>query len=227
MLGLCLSNRLSSVAKYVREGAVFVDIGTDHALLPIYLVESGKIERAICSDVNEGPLSTARRNASERGVCEKISFFLSDGLDSVPTEGITDVAICGMGGELILDIVSRAKALFSSEILLILQPMTRQSTLRRGLFELGFDITNEDYSSDGKKHYVTMVARYTGKSRTLSDLDAVLAPSSTRVELNASRIAYLRERRKSLEKTVKGLKISGADTEKEEEILKKIDEICT
>ncbi|MBQ1260558.1 MAG: SAM-dependent methyltransferase [Clostridia bacterium] len=79
MREITLGNRLLSVARLVRQGAVFADVGTDHAYLPLYLFERGAIDRAICSDINEGPLENARANARARGYEEKIDFILTDG----------------------------------------------------------------------------------------------------------------------------------------------------
>ena len=70
-----LTPRLFCAAEFVRRGAVFADVGTDHAYLPIFLLEEGKISRAVCSDINEGPLLNAEKNASEHGVLEKIDFI--------------------------------------------------------------------------------------------------------------------------------------------------------
>ena len=58
-----LSKRLLCCSEMV-QGSVACDIGTDHAWLPIYLVQSGKCERAYACDIAEGPLSFARKNLS-------------------------------------------------------------------------------------------------------------------------------------------------------------------
>ena len=99
-----LSPRLLCVAKLVRQNAVLADVGTDHAYLPLFLLSVGKIDRAICSDINEGPLASARENASLDGLTEKITFLLTNGLCGVMAYSPTDIAICGMGGELIAEI---------------------------------------------------------------------------------------------------------------------------
>ena len=68
MSGGAINARLLSAAELVRQGAVFADIGTDHAYLPLFLLECGKIPRAICADINEGPLNSARENAKAQGL---------------------------------------------------------------------------------------------------------------------------------------------------------------
>ena len=165
MSGITIGGRLSSVAKYVRQGAVFADIGTDHAYLPVFLLLNRTIEAAICSDINEGPLANARQTAAAHGVCEKIDFVLADGAADLSERGITDMAICGMGGELIADIIERAPFIKADRVRLILQPMTRQEYLRVYLYKNGFSLIAEDYAVETGKPYTVLVAEYSGADR--------------------------------------------------------------
>ena len=68
---------------------------------------------------------------------------MTDGLAGLGEAGITDVAICGMGGELIARILSDAPFLKKEETRLILQPMTRPAAVRSYLAENGFVIDEE------------------------------------------------------------------------------------
>ena len=92
--------RLLSAAEYVRAGAVFADIGTDHGYLPVFLLKNGIIERAVLTDINEHPLESARESVRAEGLSDRVDFYLTDGALGLEGLGITDVAVCGMGGEL-------------------------------------------------------------------------------------------------------------------------------
>jgi dinuclear metal center YbgI/SA1388 family protein len=146
-----LDSRLSAVAGFVN-GSRLVDMGTDHAFLPIFLLESGKITSAIAADINDGPLETGRKNAERFGLSEKIVFIKSDGLDKIDLNGVTDISIAGMGGELIADILSRAKKRLYG-INLILQPQTKREYLFGFLMTNGFFIKSSRIINDDKKTY--------------------------------------------------------------------------
>ena len=146
-----LGPRLALCASLVREGSTLCDVGTDHGYLPIWLLKTGKIPKALACDINPGPLEAARRDGAKYGVGEELSFRLSDGLEAVSPEEAEDIAIAGMGGELILRIVTQAPWLRDPQKRLILQPMSSVPELRLGLRDLGFAVLQEEAVEDGGK----------------------------------------------------------------------------
>ena len=213
-----ISNRLLSAAEFVRQGAYFADIGTDHAYLPIFLLKSGKISRAVCADINQGPLDSAKKNAEAECLFDKMKFFLTDGAAALAGEGVTDYAICGMGGELIADIIDRAPHLRAHGIRLILQPMTKPAVLRRYLAENGFKTLAESYSSDAGKYYLCISAEYSGECSSLSDIEAELGElGKRRAETEAER-GYIETRVRSLTRAASG-KARGNDNSSSEAIM--------
>ena len=208
-----LNSRLRSAAGFVRQGATFADIGTDHAYLPIFLLDEGKISHAVLSDINEGPLESARCNAKEAGYSDRVDFCLADGASALSGLGITDFAICGMGGELIADIIERAPYLMDENINLILQPMTRQAYLRAYLASRGFLILDESYTYDSGKYYVCILASYRGGVREISPSEAEIGIENTRPEETAARVGYLYRRAAALSRAVRG-KGEGAAVER-------------
>ena len=156
-----LGARLLACAAMIRPGAHVCDVGTDHAKLPVYLLEQGTAEAAIAADIGEGPLQSARRTIEAHGLEGSIRTILSDGLVNVPREGLTDIIIAGMGGETIVHILETCPWPLEG-IRLVLQPMTRADVLRRWLAEQGFSTEAERCVRDGRFLYAVMSVRKDG-----------------------------------------------------------------
>ena len=169
-----LGERLLSVASGVRKDAVFCDVGTDHAKLPIYLATHNKISFGYATDINQGPIDTARKNVSSFGLSNVIKCIRTDGLDGMCGLGITDISICGMGGELIARILSDSNFIKDRNINLILQPMSRTPDLRRFLYDNGFLVVNEKFVYENDKLYVILFATYTGEMINYDEIDVLL-----------------------------------------------------
>ncbi len=216
-----LEGRLLSVAELVRQGAVFADIGTDHAYLPIFLLREGRIARAFCSDINKGPLESAKRNAADAGLSELVTFTLADGAEALTDFGITDYAICGMGGELIADIIERAPHLRAEGVNLILQPMTKQEHLRAYLLSHGFRIISESYSEDAGKYYVAMLATYTGECQETDELVASLPCESTEIIGLIYETKYLKTKIRAYTRAAEGKRRGGESATREEILIER------
>ena len=224
MINSSLDKRLLSCADYVRAGAVFADIGTDHGYLPIFLLKAGRIDRAYLSDINRGPLSSAEHNVSAEGLLDRCEFILTDGARALQDKGITDYAICGMGGELIAKIIDDAGHLKNEGIRLILQPMTKQEHLRRYLTSAGFSILDERFSFDSGKYYVTLLAEYTGEVYELTDGVAELGLDLSHGEDRVEYLGFLEGKRRAAVKALNGKKTGGIDSSDDEEKLALIEE---
>ena len=135
-----LSPRLRAVADLVPPQTRFVDVGTDHAYLPAYLIQKGIIPSAVASDLRKGPLERARQTAERCGVTGRMSFRLGNGLERVQPEEAQTIAIAGMGGETIAAILSAAPWCRLGERTLLLQPMSGLPELRAWLQRGGYRI---------------------------------------------------------------------------------------
>ena len=165
-----LSPRLLCCASMIQGGCV-LDIGTDHAYLPAYLLKGGKVNRVIATDVRSGPLESAKSTLKKYGLLADATLALSDGFDSVDTRGVTDVVIAGMGGETICNILAAKSAGFlKGGVNLVLQPMTKAEVLRQWLAENGFALRKETAVKD-THIYTVMQAAYTGEAQSLSPAD--------------------------------------------------------
>lgn len=162
-----MTPRLITVASKVWGGARVIDVGTDHAYVPIYLAEQGVIASALATDVNRGPLMRANDNIEKAGLCSKIKTALADGLSGVDDSLYDTVIIAGMGGMLISDIIKNAP---DQNKTFILQPMTAITELRQFLYEQSFEICDEELVQEGEKLYTVIVAKK-GKKQNFEEID--------------------------------------------------------
>ena len=81
-----LSKRLQAVADLVTADYKLADIGTDHAYIPICLIQQKKIAEAVALDVNEGPLQRAEEHIRENGLEAEIETRLSNGFQALVCE---------------------------------------------------------------------------------------------------------------------------------------------
>ena len=218
-----INDRLLTAIAFVRQGKNFADIGTDHAYLPIYLMQNGTIANAVAADINRGPLEKAEENISKYGFTKSISTVLCDGLTKINPECVDDIAIFGMGGELIVKIIDEASWLKDGDKRLILQPMTHPEKLREYLTQNGFMIIGETLSIDRGKIYQTICAQYDGIVR---DYDAFTYAFGEHILKNKSDllIRLMEATKQKLERKIFGKKEGGEDVSYEEELLDNINE---
>ena len=151
-----LSVRLQAVADMVTEVTKVADVGTDHAYIPIYLVEHDKNPSAIAMDINRGPLKKAEENISSHNLENKIETRLSDGLKQLHLGEADSVVIAGMGGGLVVKIMEEGTLHKKYVKEWILQPQSEISKVRQYLNENGYCIVEENMVIDEGKFYPMM-----------------------------------------------------------------------
>lgn len=229
---LNLDERLSCASSFVRDGKRFADIGSDHAYLPIHLVMSGRVCAALASDINRGPVESAIQNINTYGVGDKVQAICSDGLAGAREFSPEDIAILGMGGELIESIIEKAPWVKDESIRLILQPMTHAESLYRYLCAKGFSIVEEGICSTSDKRsdriYRVIVAEYTGKVNEPSAVEAFVGKKNIeryRECGDALVKRYVKHLIEVFGVRMNGKKYAGIDASAEEELISQLEEI--
>lgn len=133
------------------------DIGTDHGYLPYHMLSKGWVSEAILCDINAGPLENAKQTFVHSAFSNKVDFRLGSGIKPVLNEEVDLLFIAGMGGGLIMDILSDDIEKSKSYPYIVLQPMTEQDLLRGWLIENGFKILWDHFFVDARKHYELIV----------------------------------------------------------------------
>lgn len=166
-----ISKRLELVASFVSQGSILLDVGSDHAYLPIELVERGQIEGAIAGEVVEGPYQSAVKNVEAHGLEEKIQVRLANGLAAFEEEDqVSVITIAGMGGRLIATILEEGLDKLGNVQRLILQPNNREDDLRIWLQDNGFQIVAESILEEAGKFYEILVVEAGQMKLSASDV---------------------------------------------------------
>lgn len=173
--GMKISKRLQCIAAFVPAGSRVADIGTDHALLPLYLVSRGTVPWAIAGELRKGPLMTARNHVERRGFQERIAVRQGNGL-AVFAPGEVDVVIlAGMGGQTICEILTAGKEKLPLLRRLILQPQGDIGLVRQWLVENGWKIQDEDLVLEDRQFYPIIVAE-PGLNQPLTAVEREFGP---------------------------------------------------
>lgn len=174
-----LSKRLEKASNYAVYGKPILDIGSDHANLPIYLVQEGVVPTAIAGEVVLGPYQYAQSKVTDYGYENSISVRMGDGLEVIDSkEPIGTIFICGMGGSLISKIVDEGlkNNKVSRKTRLVLQPNHGERNVRQFLAEANYEIIEETILKEKGKYYEIIVAESANVSPNYSNIEYEFGP---------------------------------------------------
>lgn len=174
-----LSKRLEKIVDMVPAVPAIADIGTDHGYIPCALLQAGKIQRAIASDINRKPLDKARQTAAWQGLDQAVEFRLGPGLEVLRPGEVQGAVIAGMGGELTREILETSADVVAQLQFIIAQPAQNPEVLRAYFYGGGFRILDEELvrEDDGRFYEYFMVRRDPAASPLSADpLDHIASP---------------------------------------------------
>lgn len=151
-----ISKRLRVISDLIPNNSFFLDVGCDHALLDIYTVINKKNTKAIASDINEGPLESAKENIKKYNLEKNIKIKQGNGLETYE-KGIDTVILSGLGSYTIIDILNERKELLKDIKRLIISSNNNYYYLRKEITKLGFFIKDEKIVFDKGKYYPILV----------------------------------------------------------------------
>lgn len=183
-----------------------MDVGTDHAYLPVWLAKQGLIRCAIAVDIRPGPLERARFNIKRYGVADLVSVRLSDGLERILPQEAEDIVIAGMGGLMMIHILERTPWLKSPNRRLILQPMTKAEKLRSYLSQNGFFVEQERAAAEDGHVYSVMQVSFRPQMKQEDALFCYIGKMTPETDEGRK---YLELQKRRLEKRAEGLYKAG------------------
>ena len=148
-----LASRLKAIVNLVNKPCNLIDVGTDHAYLPIYLAKNYQFDKLIASEVNTKPYQFALENIKKHALKAEIELRLGFGLSVLAVEEVNTAVIAGMGARSIIDILTADYKLASSISQLVLQPMKGSALLREWLVNNGFQIADEVLVKEKDRFY--------------------------------------------------------------------------
>ena len=172
-----LSKRLEVVASFVNDNSKVIDIGCDHGLLSIYLVNKYKNVKVIASDINENALSSAITNIKKEKLENRIETRLGSGLDVVKADEIDTIVIAGMGANTIVGILKYSTSKLSNVNDIIIQSNTDLYFLRKNITSLGYYIEDEILVED--KNIIYTVILFNNGKRRYNYIELYLGPVLT------------------------------------------------
>lgn len=169
-----ISNRLKSLANYIFDDDLVIDVGCDHAILDIYLVQKGVVDKIYVCDVNPNALQNGKENIEKYELSKNIFPILSYGIEKISDLDVNTVVISGMGSKNIIDILSSPN--LDKIDKLVLQSNNNHNDLRRFLISKGFAILHEEIIPDGKKTYINIICARDRNIKPLSEIEYEFGP---------------------------------------------------
>lgn len=167
-----ISLRLKTIASLVDKDSKVIDIGTDHAYLPIYLYNNDITHNITASDISNKVLESSLKNLKKYDLEREIPLILSDGFKNIENEFDTAV-IAGMGTITIIDILENAKKLPNT---LIIEPQNDYYILRSYLNKIGYRIDKEIVIFEKGIYYV--IIKYIKGFETLNKKELLFGKSN-------------------------------------------------
>lgn len=166
-----ISDRLAAIAYMVDKNRVVFDVGSDHALLPIFLVESGISPKAYAGDNKIGPLDKAKENIGKANLSDRVIPVLADGLPKNIND-IDVVTIAGMGYHTIEHILDNCDV--SMYRYLVVQSNSDVNLLRKYISDHQYTIEDERIIHEDFYYQIIKFSADLGDS--LSELEIEYGP---------------------------------------------------
>ena len=165
-----INSRIIKIAGFINRTDRLIDVGGDHSYLGIYCIRNQIARRVLVTDIKKGPLLRAAKNIACCDLEHLIETKQTDGLEDVQIGTKDTIVICGMGTEVIIDILEDAKEKFFSCNDIVLQPANAPQILKMYLYRNGFEVICDSCFMYRKLPYYILKCRKTGKTTNIEDI---------------------------------------------------------
>ena len=166
-----LDPRLQAVADEIARLGVSVhaDIGSDHARLPLYLLEQNLVQKIIAVEKHPQPFERSREALRE--VAAEVR--LGEGLEPLRLGEINSLSMSGMGAPLMVRILRHSPHKRPDH--LVLQPNASPKSLRCWALQNGYHLENEQMVAGFWRYTVLTFSRRPGWDEAYSNMPQALA----------------------------------------------------
>ena len=171
-----LSRRLLVLTEMIIKGEAAADIGADHGALARFLIEKQLAPRVIAGELGDGPYLRLREGLKDSPFREQVEVRQGDGLTVLKPGEVVNVIIAGLGGDAMVEILSRDWQKAASFKRYVFQPMSRPGSLRRELSQNGWPILDERLVEDNGRLFVAISSSPGHNPYRLSALEIDIGP---------------------------------------------------
>ncbi len=160
-----LPDRLQTIVDLVPKNSKVIDIGTDHAYVPIYLYLNNITHNITATDISSNVLKQTYNNLKKYNLEDKIKLIQSNGFKNV-LEPFDLAVIAGMGTHTIIDIL-KTKNLPKT---LIISSNNDHHILREYLNSINYTLSKEIAILDNNKYYLIMYYTFGKENLTKEEI---------------------------------------------------------
>ncbi len=156
--------RLRALADCVPPGTrTFVDVGTNHGILPLAVLLDQRAERCIAIDKSRTALVETERRLRRLECGKRVELRLDDGLSTLAGDETIDViCLAGLGPRTILDVLDGGSAVLEGArerpLRLVLNPLASDRGPRAWLERHGYRLVRDFVVPERGREYVVLAA---------------------------------------------------------------------
>jgi len=154
---IILDARLSLAYDLYDPCELAADIGTDHAHLPAALLQRGRCQHMILTDLSESALRNARDEMIRCRLMNRVSLRAGDGLSPL-RETCGMISVTGMGGRTVRDILLNGQDKLRGASL-VLSAHTDLPYIREAVCAIGYHMDREEPCFCAGRFYLVLRAR--------------------------------------------------------------------
>lgn len=190
-------NKIKAIASLIKKCQCVYDVGSDHALLAIYLLKNKIAKKVVNIDINKNPLRSGLANLRKHNLASKTRNVIADGLIKITKLKMRPDYICiaGLGGHSIIDILKK-KDKKLTKCYYVLQANTDSDLLREWLSKKKWRTVSELTCLDRGHYYQIMLVKESDKRTRIKCFETYFGQRSKQVDLETynKRIKFVKNK---------------------------------